>query len=218
MKISELSKRSDTSVATIKYYIREGVLPKGEATSRTQAIYGEAHLERLDLIKRLKDDAGLSLSTIANVLSAIDGTSGQYQAMGAGLDASGRSLLGRAQRRQAETGSSKGNRIVLALNKKHKWGLRKDDTALMEAAQAIDVILEGWPFELPPERFEDYAAFAIQLAMKEIPEEWDEGLTDDGELKFVLLGTFLFEPLILSLRRVAHRARMLQSLSGRSKK
>ena len=39
MRISELSARSGVSVATIKYYLRERVLPEGERTSATQATY-----------------------------------------------------------------------------------------------------------------------------------------------------------------------------------
>jgi DNA-binding transcriptional MerR regulator len=68
MKISELSRRSGIPLPTIKFYIREGLLPAGERTAMTQAIYGEEHLERLSLIRALKDDAGLSLATITNML------------------------------------------------------------------------------------------------------------------------------------------------------
>ena len=34
MRISELAKESGTPVATIKYYIREGLLPAGGMTTR----------------------------------------------------------------------------------------------------------------------------------------------------------------------------------------
>ena len=41
MRIAELSSRSGTSIPTIKYYLREGLLPAGEATGRNQADYGD---------------------------------------------------------------------------------------------------------------------------------------------------------------------------------
>ena len=55
MRISELSSRSGVPVATIKYYLREGLLPAGERTSATQARYGDAHVERLRLVRALVD-------------------------------------------------------------------------------------------------------------------------------------------------------------------
>ena len=51
MKISELSAQSAVSIASIKYYIREGVLAAGEPTAANQADYGEEHLDRLRLIR-----------------------------------------------------------------------------------------------------------------------------------------------------------------------
>ena len=44
MKISELADAGDVSVATVKYYLREGVLPPGRAISRTQADYDASHV------------------------------------------------------------------------------------------------------------------------------------------------------------------------------
>ena len=38
MKISELSAATDVPVATLKYYLREGLLPPGEALSRTLSL------------------------------------------------------------------------------------------------------------------------------------------------------------------------------------
>ncbi|WP_079051275.1 MerR family DNA-binding transcriptional regulator [Streptomyces curacoi] len=37
MKISELSRRSGVSIPTIKYYLRDGLLPHGQATATNQA-------------------------------------------------------------------------------------------------------------------------------------------------------------------------------------
>ena len=41
MRISELSARTGVPVATIKYYLREGLLPEGERTAPTQATYAD---------------------------------------------------------------------------------------------------------------------------------------------------------------------------------
>jgi len=71
MRISELSARSGVSVATIKYYLRERVLPEGERTSPTQATYGEPHLRRLGVIRALVD-AGVGIAGVRNVISVLE--------------------------------------------------------------------------------------------------------------------------------------------------
>ena len=72
MRISELADRSGLSVATIKFYLRKELLPPGEPVSKTQADYGESHLQRLRLIRALREIADLPVATIATVLSAVD--------------------------------------------------------------------------------------------------------------------------------------------------
>ncbi len=72
MRISELSERSGIAVATIKYYLREGLLPPGERTSPNQASYGEDHLRRLRLVRALIEVGGIPVATVAEVLAAID--------------------------------------------------------------------------------------------------------------------------------------------------
>ncbi|MCP2248815.1 MerR HTH family regulatory protein [Lentzea aerocolonigenes] len=57
---------------TIKYYLREGLLPAGELTSPNQAHYGEEHLRRLRLVRALLDVGGLSLASVKEVLGLID--------------------------------------------------------------------------------------------------------------------------------------------------
>ena len=72
MKISDLSAATDVPVATLKYYLREGLLPPGEPLTRTSADYGDAHVERVRLIRALTSVGGLSLATTARVLEVIE--------------------------------------------------------------------------------------------------------------------------------------------------
>ncbi|QDY75969.1 MerR family transcriptional regulator [Streptomyces qinzhouensis] len=72
MRIGELSRRTGVPVPTIKYYLREGLLPAGELTSPNQAVYGEEHERRLNLIRALLDIGGLKIAAIGEVLAAVD--------------------------------------------------------------------------------------------------------------------------------------------------
>lgn len=72
MRISELSRQTGVPVATIKFYLREGLLPPGRATARNQATYGEAHLRRLALIRALTGVGQLDLTSVRTLLQGID--------------------------------------------------------------------------------------------------------------------------------------------------
>jgi len=69
MKISELSTYSKTPVTTIRYYIREGLLPQPLKTAKTMAYYTHGHLNTLLKIKYMQDERNFSLSTIKDILS-----------------------------------------------------------------------------------------------------------------------------------------------------
>ncbi|MEV6304177.1 MerR family transcriptional regulator [Actinoplanes sp. NPDC051861] len=72
MRISELSRRTGVPVATIKFYLREGLLPAGTPTGRNQAQYDEFHERRLLFIRALTGIGELELSTVSGLLSAIE--------------------------------------------------------------------------------------------------------------------------------------------------
>jgi DNA-binding transcriptional MerR regulator len=88
VRIGELSSRSGVSVALIKYYLREGVLPGGERTGApNQVSYSGAHLHRLRLLRALVEEGGLSAAAIKQVLAAVDGPAPLLAALGAAQDA-----------------------------------------------------------------------------------------------------------------------------------
>ncbi|MFB6820704.1 MerR family transcriptional regulator [Streptomyces virginiae] len=83
MKISELSRRTGVPVASIKYFLRQGLLPAGRATAATLAEYGEEHAQRLRLIKALTTLGGLSIAATREVLGAVDQAHSSESALGA---------------------------------------------------------------------------------------------------------------------------------------
>lgn len=60
LRIGELAKRTNSSVETIRFYEREGLLPEPARTDANYRMYGEEHLERLSLIRHCRSlDMGL---------------------------------------------------------------------------------------------------------------------------------------------------------------
>jgi DNA-binding transcriptional MerR regulator len=72
VRIAELSRETGVPVPTIKFYLREGVLPPGERTSRNQARYDESHVQRLRFIRAMVDLGGLSLAAVREIVAAVD--------------------------------------------------------------------------------------------------------------------------------------------------
>jgi len=70
--MAELSRVTGVTVATLKYYLREGVLPAGTATAVNQADYHAGHVRRVRLIRALLDLGGLGIADVRNVVAALD--------------------------------------------------------------------------------------------------------------------------------------------------
>lgn len=75
MLISELSETTGAPVGTLKFYLREGLLPPGRAVNRTRAEYGESHVTRVRLITALTTTGGLSIARARAVIDQIDAPS-----------------------------------------------------------------------------------------------------------------------------------------------
>jgi DNA-binding transcriptional MerR regulator len=72
LKMSELAERSGVSAATIKHYLREGLLGSEEAvvrTSRNMAYYPVDFVERVRLIKRLQEERFMPLRVIRELIT-----------------------------------------------------------------------------------------------------------------------------------------------------
>jgi len=204
MKISELSQASEIPLPTIKFYIREGLLPAGERTAKNQADYGVRHVERLALIRALREQGGLSIDVIARVLSAAAEAPQNKDFVIAAVNA-----LEHPRQVAVDVSTESyaaAQQILLSLTKRRGWRIEPDDGALRDAAKALAVVLGSFVPE-DERAIEVYAEAAELVAQHEIPEDWAPETNPDAALRYALLGTVLFEPFILALRRMANVAR-----------
>src|SRR3954464_14892508 len=70
MRMAELAARSGVARETIHFYLREGLLPRPEKGGRTVAYYGEEHLDRLRMIRRLREEKYLPIAVIRRLLES----------------------------------------------------------------------------------------------------------------------------------------------------
>ena len=68
LRMGELAEASGVSAATIKHYLREGLLPEPVKTSRNMAYYPPEFVERIRLIKQLQEQRFMPLRVIKDLL------------------------------------------------------------------------------------------------------------------------------------------------------
>ena len=72
LKIGEIAKQSGVPASTIRYYVREGLLPAPEKVNKKMAYYDEACIERLRAIQHLQDKRYYPLFLIKNILRRME--------------------------------------------------------------------------------------------------------------------------------------------------
>ena len=70
LRMKQLAEASGVSAATIKHYLREGLLPEPVKTSRNMAYYPPEFVERIKLIKQLQEERFMPLRHIKSVLDS----------------------------------------------------------------------------------------------------------------------------------------------------
>jgi len=98
LKISELAEGADVPVATVRHYLREGLLPEGVKTSRNMAYYPPDFVERIRLIKRLQEQRFMPLRVIKELLDSSNGDLERLSAFAESGDALLQRALGPDQR------------------------------------------------------------------------------------------------------------------------
>lgn len=204
MKISDLSRQSGVPLATLKYYLREGLLPPGASTGPNQARYGEEHLRRLRLIRMLQEVGGLSLAAIKEVVSRIDSYEPQtLDVLQSAVDAlavrSPEQQQGEATREWQEAA-----REVDAFLDQVGWPTRATSTARKQLVDVLIQLRQLYP-GLPVTAYFPYVRAAGEVAQEEVAHIMEALQADPSEaLEAVVLGTVLWEPVFTALRRIAH--------------
>src|SRR3954463_5344271 len=68
LRMGELARASGVSAATIKHYLREGLLPEPVKTSRNMAYYPSEFVDRIKMIKQLQEEGCMPLRLIKDLL------------------------------------------------------------------------------------------------------------------------------------------------------
>ena len=187
--MAELSQRTGLTVPTIKYYLREGLLPSGVATGATRAQYDDSHVRRLRLIRALTDVAGLKLDTVRTVLEDVDSAESWHLAVGA--------VHTRLSPDVAATPAALAR--VDTLLARNGWELSESSPHRGVLAQALDA-LDALEHPVADDLLDAYAD-----AMHDVADAEVATMSEDREAaaEHAVIGTLLLEPVILTIRRIA---------------
>ncbi|MFF1777412.1 MerR family transcriptional regulator [Streptomyces virginiae] len=218
MKISELSRRTGVPVASIKYFLRQGLLPAGRATAATLAEYGEEHAQRLRLIKALTTLGGLSIAATREVLGAVDQAHSSESALGAvsyalpvpvaAQGAAGQEAAPESQAAAEETAGAEVAQLLADLDwqapstSPHVQGL----TVALEELRRLDA-------QYAPGELAAYAELAQSVARLDL--ERAAGLDDPVALAERAVIVFaICAPVFELLRRLAQEDQVRRRVSG----
>ena len=200
MRISELSATSGVPLPTVKFYLREGLLPAGERTARNQAEYGPEHLARLRLIRALTEVGRLSIADARAVLAASDDPQLPLnEVMGAAHDA----VTRRAAPNRGEPAWNDARAVVLDMAQRRGWHIEAHCPALDQAADAVAAVLAADMPELYP-LIDVYFDAVEPLARHEV-EAVLAMESPDQIVRGVVVGTILGESLFNALRLLAQQ-------------
>ncbi|MET8685932.1 MerR family transcriptional regulator [Streptomyces sp. NPDC004732] len=198
MRIGELSRRTGVPVPTIKYYVREGLLPQGELSSPNQAQYGEEHERRLRLIRALLEVGGLKVAAIAEVLGAVDDPAQPlHKVLGAAA-----SRLGAEGGADDDAEAAVAHAAVEELLARRGWRASPANTAAEDLARALAAmgrVGHGAFTEL----LDEYADAAELVARADLGYVARRGAVEDL-VESVVIGTVLGEAVFNAMRRLAH--------------
>jgi DNA-binding transcriptional MerR regulator len=193
VRISELADATGVSIATLKYYLREGLLHAGRAQGATRADYDDTHVERVRLVRTLIDVGRLSIDRVREVVTALEVP-----------PESRHLLLGTAHDVLRLTAGAPPSEAALA--RLAGLGLPDcaDSPASTQLAQALTAAeAGGWP--IPDATLTSWYAAMTRVADADVVPELARMSPGDA-LRHAIIGNVLTDPVIIALRRVAQEA------------
>ncbi|WP_342659613.1 hypothetical protein Rruber_03371 [Rhodococcus ruber] len=196
MRISELVDRTGVPLATVKYYLREGLLMPGEATSATQARYDGRHVRRLALIRALAAQ-GLPLPRIREIVRLLDGTDESL------FVALGRAIAALPPYPPGD-GESVPHDYPRARHVLERLGQLYDPrfAAVAQLERAL-AALDSVGLTMSDERIDVYGRHVLGIA--EIDIDLLPTRSREATVEAAVLGTALYEPVLTAMRRLAHQ-------------
>ncbi|GAB7104682.1 MerR family transcriptional regulator [Streptomyces phaeofaciens JCM 4814] len=202
MRLAELSERSGVSTATIKYYLREGLLPPGRQINATTAAYDEEHLRRLRLVRAMIQVGRIPVATVREVLGHVDDDAlGRTIRLGAALWALPQLPEPDADDEHVRAARTEADTLLETLG----WANARLLTTISPAYRSLVVAVAAMRrlgYEWDPELLLSYARLMHRAAVLDL--DFVEAQESEAErIETAVLGAILVEPMLQALHRLA---------------
>ena len=202
MRLAELSERSGVSTATIKYYLREGLLPPGHQINATTAEYDEEHLRRLRLVRAMIQVGRVPVAKVREVLGHVDDDSlGLSIRLGAALWA----LPQVPEPDEDDEYVQAAQQEVATLLDRLGWENAKRLSTISPAYRSLVVSVAafrrlgyGWGAEL----MAPYAELMHRTAVLDL-DNMETHPSEEERVEWAVLGAIINEPILQALHRLA---------------
>jgi DNA-binding transcriptional MerR regulator len=205
MRLGELSEQTGISPASIKFYLREGLLDAGERINPTRAAYGEKHVQRLQMIQVLRTSIGLGLEDIRRIIDASAGADTSQEQRLALLETLQSVVLG------LEAGKPGGSTAGDGLIRDMKWPDVRSD-----ARDAVDrqlTAMEALGAAVEPRTLAAYARAADAIADAQLSYSDTQGSVEDLIIT-AAIGMHTHTQLIVKLVGLAQASHSIRRYGG----
>jgi DNA-binding transcriptional MerR regulator len=193
MRMAELAEISGVPVATVKYYLREGLLPPGRAVTARLAEYDESHVRRLRLLRVLREVGDVPVSRLQALAQAVEARTTLHELLAVAADSLAPAPPATAAEHRAAAD---------ALVAEAGWRVRAGAPDRGNLAAALERIAEHTGERLDGRALALYVRVADELARHEI-DHLDDSQGRAALMEQMVLGQVLFGHVLDLLRRLA---------------
>ncbi len=198
MRISELSDATGVSAATIKYYLREGLLPEGRKLTQRLVEYDARHVRRLHLLRLLREAGHVPVQALRQLVGVATGTRRSIHEM---FMAAADALCPEAS--PAGPGRRRAEALADQMIKTAGWSnIRSASPDRANLAAVLEQIGSYDTHPRDPEEVAPYIRLADEIARYEL-EHLDDTKDRQGLLEEMVVGQVVFGQLLATLRRLA---------------
>ncbi len=198
MRISELSQTTGVPVATIKYYLREGLLPSGDKRTPRLTEYDDRHVRQLGLLRILREVGQVPVEGLRQLVDAIENTEGTiHDLFAAAAEALNPAPSPGGQLRPVT------RRLADELIDRAGWtNVRPDSSDRENLAAALEVVATHDTHPRDPGELHPYLRVADEVARYEI-RHLNDRKDRVALLEEMIVGQVVFGQVLSILRRLA---------------
>ncbi|GAB2932619.1 MerR family transcriptional regulator [Rhodococcus aerolatus] len=207
--LGALAEAAGLPVGTVKYYLREGLLPPGRLRSATRADYDDEHLRRLRLLRLLREVGEVPIDRLRGLVEVLESGGPGLELVGSGVAA-----LAPAPRGPAHAQDDRATRLADDLLAAHGWALPPGSDSYARLTEVLATALEferegPGPIE---EHVRSYARVADELGASDIAAIDADDPAD--MLAQVVVGKVVYGRLLDVLRDVAEAHHAVRRWGG----